>query len=183
MVCQTALEAIVMIDDSRRFVRVNDAATRLYRMSAEDLMGCRVDDFSPPEHAAMLHDLWEKFLHEGEQEGHYEIVRGDGTRTMVEYRARAHFADGEHLIAVREAVGRAGLEDGYWARRANMPLTPREREVLQLVAAGNSAPEIADLLFVSPGTIKTHLKNAYDKLGARDRGSAVAEAFRRGLID
>ena len=183
IISQTALDAIVVVDDQRRFVRVNRSAIRVYRMPVAQLLQSRLDDFSPPEHAGILEDLWGKFASDGTQWGHYEIRRADGTRAMVEYRACWDFGEGEHLIALREIAGRAGVEGELWARRARMGLSPRELEVLQLVAEGRSAPEIGELLFVSAGTVKTHLKNIYGKLGARDRASAVAEALRRGLIE
>jgi DNA-binding CsgD family transcriptional regulator len=183
LICQTALDAIVLVDDHRRFVRVNRSATRLYRTPAAKLLEMRLDDFSPREHEGILTDLWAKFQREGTQWGHYELLRGDGTRTMVEYRACCDFDEVTHLIAIREIAGRAGLEGALWARRARMGLSPRELQVLQLVAEGKSAPEIAGVLFVSAGTVKTHLKNIYGKLGSRDRASAVAEALRRGLIE
>ena len=183
LLCQTALDALVFVDDRRRIVRVNRSATRLYRMSEARLLASRLDDFSPGEHHGILLDLWAKFRSEGTQWGHYELLRGDGTRAMVEYRACADFDEGQHLIAVREIAGRAGLAGQLWARRARMGLSPRELQVLQLVAEGRPAPEIATALFVSTGTVKTHLKNIYGKLGARDRASAVAEALRRGLIE
>jgi DNA-binding CsgD family transcriptional regulator len=181
--CRTALDALVIVDDARRFVRVNGGAVKLYRMPAADLMRRRLDDFSPSEHSGILDDLWHKFELDGTQDGHYELLRADGSRVMVEYRALRDFEAGGHLIAIREVAGGKGLKDGLWARRARMSLSPREVEVLQLVAEGRSAPEIATLLFVSAGTVKTHLKNIYGKLGSRDRASAVAEAFRRGLIE
>ena len=183
LVYQTVLDAIVIVDDRRRIVQVNRSAVRVYRMPMEQLLQHRLDDFSPPEHAGILSDLWAKFQSDGTQWGHYELQRADGTRAMVEYRACADFDEGQHLIAVREIAGRAGLAGQLWARRARMGLSPRELQVLQLVADGRSAPEIGVILFVSPGTVKTHLKNIYGKLGARDRASAVAEALRRGLIE
>jgi DNA-binding NarL/FixJ family response regulator len=61
-------------------------------------------------------------------------------------------------------------------------VSPRELEVLELVAAGNTNREIAAHLFISEATVKTHLLNIYAKLGVPDRASAVAEAFRRGLL-
>jgi PAS domain S-box-containing protein len=61
-------------------------------------------------------------------------------------------------------------------------LTPRELEVLRLAAQGESGPEIAARLFVSPATIKTHFEHIYTKFGVCDRASAVAEAFRLGLL-
>ena len=62
-------------------------------------------------------------------------------------------------------------------------LSPREQEVLGLIAQGLSAPAIAERLHVSPATVKTHLKTLYEKLGVSDRAAAVAEAMRRGLIE
>lgn len=183
LISQTALDAILVVDDQRRIVRVNRSAIRVYRTPAEQLLRSRLDDFSPAEHAGILSDLWAKFQSDGTQWGHYELQRADGTRAMVEYRALWDFAPNEHLIAVREIAGRAGLAGELWARRARVGLSPRELQVLQLVAEGRSAPEIGELLFVSAGTVKTHLKNIYGKLGARDRASAVAEALRRGLIE
>jgi DNA-binding CsgD family transcriptional regulator len=62
------------------------------------------------------------------------------------------------------------------------PLTARELEVMQLAADGLSGPEIAERLFVSPGTVKTHFQNVYAKLGVSERAGAVAKVLRQGLI-
>ncbi|WP_213815606.1 response regulator transcription factor [Glaciihabitans sp. dw_435] len=61
-------------------------------------------------------------------------------------------------------------------------LSPRETEVLTLVAAGNSNPAIAAALFVSEATVKTHLLHAFEKLGVSDRTRAVTRAMELGLI-
>jgi two-component system nitrate/nitrite response regulator NarL len=61
-------------------------------------------------------------------------------------------------------------------------LSPREMEILSLLAAGLSAPQIADQLIIGRTTVKTHLANLYDKLGVGDRAAAVAEGMRRGLL-
>ena len=62
-------------------------------------------------------------------------------------------------------------------------LTGREREVLKLVAAGHSSPQIADRIHLSPATVKSHLQAIYDKLGVTDRAAAVAEGMRKGLLE
>jgi two-component system nitrate/nitrite response regulator NarL len=62
-------------------------------------------------------------------------------------------------------------------------LSSREREVLELTAKGRSAPQIAEQLYLSTATVKTHLQRLYDKLGVSDRAAAVAEAMRRGLLE
>jgi len=61
-------------------------------------------------------------------------------------------------------------------------LTPREREVLQLVAEGNTNKEIADILFVSVKTVETHRMNLMSKLKMHDRTELVKYAIRTGLV-
>jgi DNA-binding NarL/FixJ family response regulator len=60
-------------------------------------------------------------------------------------------------------------------------LTPREVEVLRLIAAGLSNREIAERLVVSGATVKTHVNRIFAKIGARDRAQAVRYAYERGL--
>jgi DNA-binding NarL/FixJ family response regulator len=61
-------------------------------------------------------------------------------------------------------------------------LTPREREVVALVGAGLSNDEIAEKLYLSPLTAKTHVSRAMTKLGARDRAQLVVFAYESGLV-
>lgn len=61
-------------------------------------------------------------------------------------------------------------------------ISPREEEVLQLVADGLSLPEVAGTLFISVKTVKNHLGSIYQKLDARDRTQAVLRAVRMGII-
>jgi len=66
---------------------------------------------------------------------------------------------------------------------ASPSLTPREREVLDLMARGSTNREIAAALHLSPHTIHEHTSSLYRKLGARNRAEAVQRAARLGLID
>ncbi len=62
-------------------------------------------------------------------------------------------------------------------------LTPREVEVLQLVAAGRSNVEIADLLFISAHTVSNHVSNVLEKMDASNRAEAAVTAARLGILD
>ncbi|MFT4235905.1 MAG: LuxR C-terminal-related transcriptional regulator [Microbacterium sp.] len=61
-------------------------------------------------------------------------------------------------------------------------LTPREREILRRLVGGRSRPEIANDLFISLNTLKTHMRTLYRKLGATTRADAVRNAEREGLL-
>jgi len=68
------------------------------------------------------------------------------------------------------------------AQEAESNLSPREDEVLRLVAQGATNKEIADSLFISENTVKTHLRNIMDKLHLANRSQAAAYAVKKGLL-
>ncbi|TYB63205.1 response regulator transcription factor [Nonomuraea sp. PA05] len=76
----------------------------------------------------------------------------------------------------------AGRLAEHLRRPARGRLSKRELEVLRLVAGGATNKEAAAGLFISEASVKTHLLHIYAKLDVRDRASAVAEAYRRGLL-
>jgi two-component system NarL family response regulator len=65
---------------------------------------------------------------------------------------------------------------------AGPSLSPRETEVLQRIAEGKSNKEIGALLFISEGTVKTHVLSIHEKLGVSDRTEAVVTAIKRGIL-
>ena len=67
-------------------------------------------------------------------------------------------------------------------RVSSETLTAREVDVLRLIVAGHSNREIATLLYISEGTVKTHVNHILMKLGVSDRTQAVTTALRRGLV-
>jgi DNA-binding NarL/FixJ family response regulator len=82
----------------------------------------------------------------------------------------------ETLVSTGQHATPRGVSDG-----ATNELTPREAEVLKLIAAGLSNGEIAQALFVSNATVKTHVNRIFFKTGARDRAQAVRYAYERGI--
>ena len=94
---------------------------------------------------------------------------------------------GQSVLAPKVAstlVGLVGSPGGRGQRgqRGQENLSPREIEVLKLVADGATNQVAARKLLVSETTIKTHLLHIYTKLGVRDRASAVSAAYKRGLL-
>jgi DNA-binding NarL/FixJ family response regulator len=94
-------------------------------------------------------------------------------------RAVRAAANGEAVLAPSVA---ARLMSRVRTPGPEEPLSAREVEVLELVAAGNTNREAAARLFISEATVKTHLLHIYEKLRVSDRAAAVAEAFKRGLL-
>jgi DNA-binding NarL/FixJ family response regulator len=97
-------------------------------------------------------------------------------------------ANGEALLA--PAVTRSVIEEFARSEPTRPPepppgldeLTPREREVLDLLARGHSNPEICSRLVISEATTKTHVARILQKLGLRDRVQAVIYAYESGLV-
>jgi DNA-binding NarL/FixJ family response regulator len=69
----------------------------------------------------------------------------------------------------------SGVEDAFG-------ITPREREVLALLADGLSDRDIAESLYIGPGTVRTHLTSLFSKLNVKSRTAAIAAARRGGLL-
>ncbi len=115
------------------------------------------------------------------QEGAAGFLPKESTRSEL-VSAVLTCAKGKDVIAPELAAGLASE-----IRRRNEPdvpaLSPREREVLKMIAAGSSIPAMAKEMYLAPSTVKTHVQRLYEKLGVSDRAAAVAEAMRRKLLD
>ncbi|MDX3230388.1 response regulator transcription factor [Streptomyces sp. ME19-01-6] len=107
----------------------------------------------------------------------------------------AQFLEAVRLVAAGEALLSPAATKNLISRVLAQPspgdlvdphrlatLTPREREVLALVGTGLANDEIAERLFVTPVTVKTHANRAMAKLGARDRAQLVVIAYETGLV-
>ncbi len=104
----------------------------------------------------------------------------DGIRTVASGDALLSPAATRTLITRFLATPEPGADTAHPGRLT--ALTAREREVMALAADGKSDTEIAQELFLSPLTVRTHLQRAKTKLGARDRAQLVVFAYQSGLV-
>jgi DNA-binding CsgD family transcriptional regulator len=115
--------------------------------------------------------------------GQRDLVRGDGLVVSFEYAAHTEQITGRRLalfVALRAEVEGDG-EPGVTIP-APQSLSPREREIVELIAMGESGEEIAEKLALSPETVRTHVRNAKEELEARNRAQLVAIALGQGII-
>ncbi|TXI40496.1 MAG: response regulator transcription factor [Mycobacterium sp.] len=91
-------------------------------------------------------------------------------------------ADGGGYVPAGLA-GRLAGEVRQRSRGETTLLSPREGEIIAMIADGLSVPDIAARLHLAPTTVRTHVQNLYAKLGVSDRAAAVAEAMRRRLVE
>lgn len=112
-------------------------------------------------------------------EGHNWI---DPAIAGIVLRQTRQSIDSEMGIELQETVNIRATEPEYSQILEASPLTERELEVLQLIVEGDSNALIAEKLFITVGTVKTHVRNILNKLCADDRTQAAVRALRSGLI-
>jgi DNA-binding NarL/FixJ family response regulator len=124
----------------------------------------------------------------------FEALRAGASGFLVKDSEPDDLVEAVRVLATGEALLSPGATRRLIAEFASQPdprlpdceqleeLTAREREVMMLVAAGLSNDEIAERLFISPATAKTHVSRARCKLDVRDRSQLVAVAYQLGLV-
>jgi DNA-binding NarL/FixJ family response regulator len=124
----------------------------------------------------------------------YDALRAGASGFLLKDVTAERLFDAVRVIAAGEALLAPTVTRrliGEFARQRPRPaarepafgaLTPRETEVLRLIASGLSNPEIAGRLVVTEETVKTHVSRILSKLGLRDRTQAVVAAYESGLV-
>jgi DNA-binding NarL/FixJ family response regulator len=125
----------------------------------------------------------------------YDALKAGAAGFLVKTESPARLVQAVRVVAAGEAllapdITRRLVDRFVTGMRPNTPappeldvLSPRELEVLRLVARGLSNAEIAETLFVSDGTVKTHVARILSKLGLRDRVQVVVFAYERGIVE
>jgi DNA-binding CsgD family transcriptional regulator len=174
--------ALMAADDDRHILRVNSRWSDVTGDEADAATKLRVDDLLAPESRPGIEMRWSDLVGTGLATARIVILRPDHSRVAVRYGAFANIVAGVHVGAYLPEPGQDGRSlRPARARRAGQ-LTRREQESLRLVAMGMTTMAAADQLGISPETVRTHVRNAMNKLGARTRAQAIAVAMRDGEI-
>lgn len=176
-----SLHAMLIADDDRVYLDCNPAAESLFDCARDQIVGSRIEDFTAVELRGQVPAAWEAFLKAGTAEGTWELVAPSGKRIEVEYSATANVTPGRHLSIFMQVTESLGIPSAS-GTDPRKPLSPREREILTRIALGATGEQIAAELFISPETVRTHLRNILQKLGAQTRPHAVALGLQHGEI-
>jgi len=186
------IAAILSTEDDLELVAAascGSEAVALFRQHKPDvtLMDLRLSDMSGSEVTAAIRQEFPDARiialtsYDGDQDIYRALeagVRGYLLKEMVHtevVKAIRLVHEGKRYIPVEVAQQ---LTDYF----PDVALTPREVEVLGLVARGLGNKEVGDILGTAPGTVKAHVQNILSKLGAKDRTHAVTIALKRGII-
>jgi PAS domain S-box-containing protein len=170
--------AMVLLDDERRHVEVNGAYVRLLGYRPSELIGRPVYEFRADQSHASA-ERWHAALRQKQFTGTIELLRADGGRVTVEFAGHPEVVTGRQLVLfVALRVARGGrLRDDESPETATAELSPREIDVVKLLALGFSGPEVADELRIAHNTVRTHTRNAMTKVNARLRAQLVAKTL------
>ncbi len=123
--------------------------------------------------ARVVPKRWRTFLSSGEYAGARASIQANGSELPIDVAARLEFVDDRRLTIHVELAERQSDSANLGSRPARL-LTARERAVVTLIAMGHETQEIAETLYVSPSTVRTHVRNSMAKLGAHTRAQLVA---------
>jgi PAS domain S-box-containing protein len=178
--------AMLLADDDRRYVDANPPACDLLGLTREQILDMKIEDISPPDLREQVPAIYAAFIEAGSQSGPYTLVHSDGTEIDCSYSASANVLPGIHLtilIPVEKADPELDVHDVEPEETGQARLTDREREVLTMLALGESNATIAKKLHLSSETVRSHTRSARLRLGAKSRSHAIALALDSGQLD
>jgi DNA-binding CsgD family transcriptional regulator len=182
---ERTLIPMLWVDNRRRNIDANAASRLFLRRTLIEIRHLSVDDLFVTSHIELREERWSAFLRRGTTTGSSAMRASAGSTIAIDYSGVANLLPGAHLFVWMpsawspEELGDL-LDEPPPPRRGR--LSPRERDVLRVLATGASIDEIGEELAVSPHTVKTHLRNAMRHLGARHRAHAIAIALSEGEI-
>jgi DNA-binding CsgD family transcriptional regulator len=180
---------MALIDRDRRYVRVNQAVIELYQYPRAEVLGSLAGRTIQGD-ISTADAEWEQLLRTNETYGERVVAHANGAHMRVSYAAHATTLEDRWLALVVTLSARfepdgpqlIGTAEVDYPSERGSTLTRREREVVRLVALGADTRGIATDLRLSPETVRTHVRNAMAKTGARTRAQLVAIVLATGAI-
>jgi DNA-binding CsgD family transcriptional regulator len=182
---------MLLVGDDGRYRDCNAAACAVLGRRREQVIGLRAEELIAPERLP-LGPRWRRLVERGRLSGRTLLLGGDGTRVKANHLSVANVAPGLHLVVFVAVESEQDALDWLLeeplagvdgAGPAHSRITPREREVITLLALGLTGEEIARKLVISPETVRIHVRNARRRLGARTRAHAIALAIQSEQIE
>jgi PAS domain S-box-containing protein len=168
-------------DVDGRFVHMNAAAERASGYSNAELLGRYYTDLLRPEARANVEAQFRRAVERGEPTD-FETLFVDAGGHLRGTRAQHLPLRGDGTIVGVLILAFDVRPSEPIRLKPDPQLTPRQREILELIASGLSTEEVARELTLSPETVRNHLRNAFRALGAHTRVEAIAAARRLGLL-
>ena len=170
-------------DVEGRFVHMNAAAERASGRTNAQLLGGHFTDLLPEEARANVEAQFRRAVERGEPTD-FQTVFVDASGQLRGTRAQhLPLRDGDAIVGVLILAFDVRRVPAELARLKPDPrLTPRQLEILELIASGLSTMDVATQLTLSPETVRNHLRNAFRELRAHNRVEAIATAQRLGLL-
>jgi PAS domain S-box-containing protein len=170
-------------DVEGRFLHMNAAAERASGTSNADLLGRHFTALLPPEEREKVAAQFRRAVERGEPTD-FETVFIDGSGHLRGVRAQhLPLRSGDGIVGVLILAYEVGRPPSDPVRLNPQPrLTPRQREILDLIASGLSTSEIAKRLTLSTETVRNHVRNVLRELHVHTRLEAIAAARRIGLL-
>ncbi|CAA9519010.1 MAG: hypothetical protein AVDCRST_MAG30-2931 [uncultured Solirubrobacteraceae bacterium] len=181
MVFERSRNPMLLFGDDRVYTHANEAACAALGLPRERIVGQRMGYLTPPDQKDLERELWDRLMRTGHLVSPWRVTLADGRTVELLLNTTLHAAPGGLHLSVHLLDGdEVAPAPGGAARGA---LSPRERQVVQMLAFGRTGEQVAQELSLSPETVRTHVRNAMEHAGARTRAQLVAIALRDGLID
>ncbi len=175
---------MALLHADRVLIAINQALVNDLGYQPQEAIGQRSDLFVAPQWRRRLQRDWARLQRTGQLTGERDLVRADGRHVHVQFAAHSErITDRLLVLYVVLDLRVQPIELKGPPRTPTKPLTPRELEIVREIAMGRRWHEIAADLFITQSTVKTHVRNAMRKLGARSQAQLVAITLAAGLLD
>jgi PAS domain S-box-containing protein len=184
MAFERSANPMVLLTFDRALVAANKAFEEAFGYAPGEVAGRPADLFIAPSAWKRVETDWARLRRTGRLTVERELLRADGRLVRVKFAAQREVITGRQLV-LAVALDMRMRPITLQPANGDSPkaLTPRELEIVGEIAMGRRGHEIASDLLITPATVKTHVRNAMRKVGARSQAQLVAITLATGMLD